>query len=299
MRLDTALTEFTYSKDHTPSSRAWYYSRLNAFFAWAVDKEVTELEGITAPLVRRYLDECKARITRTGQPLDSYTLHGHARAIRSLLFWAAAEELIDEKVAKRIALPKRAVKIMPTLTPAHLSRLFAACGTSAYPERDRAILAVLLDTGIRASELCGLTLDRVCFSADDAYLLVHGKGRKSREVGLGKRSRQLLHKYVYRHRKASTQEQHVFVGKGGKPMAAEGLDRMLYRLRDAAGLHGVRVGAHVWRHTFAFSYIAAGGDVFRLSRLLGHSSVATTQGYLTAFTSRNARKGPSVFDSME
>jgi len=126
----------------------------------------------------------------------------------------------------------------------------------------------------------------------------YGKGRKSSEVGLGKRSRQLLHKF-YRHLKASPDEQHVFVGRGGKPMTAEGQDKVLYRLRDAARHEGVRVGAHVRRHTFAFSYIEAGGDVFRLSRLLGHSSVATTQGYLTAFTSRNARKGPSVFDGME
>jgi site-specific recombinase XerD len=73
---------------------------------------------------------------------------------------------------------------------------------------------------------------------------------------------------------------------------------MLYRLRDRAGLHGVRVGAHVWRHTYAFTYVALGGDVLRLSRLLGHTSVSTTQGYLTAFTASDARHGASVLDQM-
>jgi integrase/recombinase XerD len=71
---------------------------------------------------------------------------------------------------------------------------------------------------------------------------------------------------------------------------------MLYRLRDRAGLQGVRVGAHVWRHTHAYRYIAAGGDLFRLARLMGHSSVVVTQGYLTAFDSREARRGFSVLD---
>jgi site-specific recombinase XerD len=296
MRLENAVTEFTYAHDYTPATLNWYRSRLGAFIAWAHEQGVTEIEGITAPLVRRYQDHLHTRETRTGKPLDTFTLHGHTRAIRTLLFWAASEELIDEKAARRVSLPKRAVKVMPTLSPPQIARIFDACAESAYPDRDRAILAVLIDTGIRASELCGLTLDRAHFSADDAYLLVHGKGRKSREVGLGKRSRSLLYKYVHRYRTADSGERHVFVGRGGRPLAPEGLDRVLYRLRDAAGLDGVRVGAHVWRHSYAFAYIAAGGDLMRLCRLMGHSSVMVTQGYLTAFSAREARRGYSVLD---
>jgi len=51
----------------------------------------------------------------------------------------------------------------------------------------------------------------------------------------------------------------VFVGRAGTALQPEGLDRMLYRLRDRAGLQGIRGGAHVWRHTHAYRYIAAGG----------------------------------------
>ena len=121
------------------------------------------------------------------------------------------------------------------LSEAQTDALFAACRTA----RDRAILAVLLDTGIRAGELTGLTVDQVFFSPDDAYLLVHGKGRKSREVGLGRRSRMLLHKYIHRTRAGVTSGP-VFVGRTGTALPPEGLDRMLYRLRDRAGLQGVR-----------------------------------------------------------
>jgi site-specific recombinase XerD len=136
---------------------------------------------------------------------------------------------------------------------------------------------------------------------DDAYLIVHGKGRKTREVGLGRQSRSLLLRYLHRARHTSKRRpdnQAVFLGRSGAALRPEGLDRILYRLRDRAGLTGVRTGAHVFRHTYAYTYISQRGDVMRLSRLLGHTSVSTTQGYLSAFTASQARHGQSVLDQM-
>lgn len=71
---------------------------------------------------------------------------------------------------------------------------------TAHSARDKAIIAVLLDTGLRANELCTLTLDHVHFTPEGTWLLVHGKRDKWREVGLGKRTPQALHKYIYRER---------------------------------------------------------------------------------------------------
>jgi integrase/recombinase XerD len=298
MHLEDALLEFAFSKDHSPASQRWYRHRLGTFTTWLQGHGIDTLEGITAPLVRRYLDERRTTISRTGNPIDSHTLHGHARAIKAFLNWAASDGLIDERLPKRVTLPHRAQKLLPVLTPDQVRRLMLACGDSL---RDRAILAVLLDTGIRASELCGLTLDRVTLTQEDAYLIVHGKGRKVREVGLGRQSRNLLHRYLTRERHTSRRRpgnQAVFLGRSGAALRPEGLDRLLYRLRDRAGLSGVRVGAHTFRHTYAYSYISQGGDVMRLSRLLGHTSVSTTQGYLTAFTASQARHGTSVLDNL-
>jgi site-specific recombinase XerD len=179
--------------------------------------------------------------------------------------------LVDEKLPKHISLPKRAQKLMPVLTTEQIRRLTLACGDNL---RDRAIRAVLLDTGIRASELCGLTLDRVIVTQEDAYLIVQSKGRKTRELGLGRQSRSLLHRYLTRARHTrQTNSQAVFLRRGGDALRPEGLDRILYRLRDKAGLDGVRVAAHVFRHTHththAYTYISQGGDLMRLSRLLG------------------------------
>ncbi len=294
MHISEALVEFAYSKDHTPESRRWYRYRLTAFTTWLAEQGITDIAAITPGHVRRYLDYRRTATSRTGKCLDSHTLHGHMRAVRCFLKWAVSDDLLDARTANKVPMPRKAVKVLPVLDNRQIERMFSVCET----HRDRALLAVLLDTGVRASELCGLTMDSVYFDPDDPYIIVTGKGRKSREVGLSKRSRQLLHRYMTRERRAASDVSAVFVGRTGRQLRPEGLDRRLYKLRDQAGLQGVRVGAHTWRHTMAFNFIAAGGDIFRLSRLLGHSSVAVTQGYLSAFNSREARKGSSVLDSM-
>jgi len=293
MQLAAALVEFGYAKDHTPASRAWYKSRLGAFIRWVEAQGITNIEDITTALVRRYVDYRRTTPSKHGTPLDSHTLHGHVRAIRALLNWAVQDDLLDEKVPKRVALPNREQKLLAVFTPEPIDRLMHACESGKTPQRDKAILAVLLDTGIRASELCTIALDDVTFTPDDAYLLVHGKGRKQREVPLGRTSRRLLHAYIHRVR-PTVNEQHVFLAKGGGALTPGGLDLFLYRLERRAGaghFAGVRVSAHTFRHTYAVRSLEAGLDIYNLSRLMGHSTVSTSEGYLKAFTNRAARQG--------
>lgn len=304
MHLNAAFVELSYSKDWTPESRKWFTSRLGAFIEWAGHQGITEIEDVTAPLIRRYIDQRRTEPSKTGKPLSSFTLHGHVRAIKDLLNWATREDLIDEKVVKRVDLPKRDQKIISVFTQRQIHLLFAACEQGPTPEqiaRDKAILAVLIDTGCRANEICTLTLDRVYFADSESWLLVNGKGRRQREVGLGRQARQLLHRYIHRYRRASREEKGVFIAKDGRPLVPEGLDWVLYRLRDRAGrenFQGVRVSAHTFRHHFAVSYLQNNGDVYKLSRLLGHSTVAVTDGYLQAFPSKDARSGNnSVLDA--
>ena len=160
MRLDDAYLEFSYAKDHSPASRAWYKSRLGAFFAWCRDqqvegKPVDTLEQLSAPLIRRYI-EARRSTQPPAKTLSSHTLHGHVRAIKAFLNWAGLEGLVDEKVAKRVALPVKEQYVIPTFAPEHITLLFRAARMTDSSEllaRDHAIIAVLVDTGIRASEL--------------------------------------------------------------------------------------------------------------------------------------------------
>ncbi len=215
MELAAAFTELAYAKDWTPSSRRWFSSRLGAFFAWAEDQGIKDLESITAPLVRRYVDERRTAISRTGKPLDSHTLNGHVRAVRALLHWAVVEGLVDANVPKRIALPRKEQKVLAVLSDDQINRLFRAAQSTDTPTRDIALLSLLLDTGCQASEITGLTLEDVHMTPDDAWILVRGKGRKQRQVALGHKARADLARYLHRARRAPSTERHVFLQEGG------------------------------------------------------------------------------------
>jgi integrase/recombinase XerD len=303
MRLSTAVESYLYVKDLTPASRRWYASKLDAFVQWCATQECRETSTITANTVRHFLVHLRDTPSpRYGRLVSSHTTHGHARVIKSWLKWLSLEGELDGAMLARIEMPKRDHKVIKTFSDDDIKRLFAACKDESSPmltARDQAILAVLLDTGIRANELCTLTLERTVLGLDDAYLLVDGKGRKQREVGLGVKSRQMVHRYIHRFRIARPGVTTTFTTRYGTPLHPEGLDRLLYRLRDRAGIESIRVSAHSFRHTYATRYLAQdGSDVYKLSRLLGHTSVVVTEGYARGFAQRDARRGRSVFDGL-
>jgi integrase/recombinase XerD len=290
MLLEDALVELKYTKDWTPKTTRWYRERLGAFIRWCDENHITTLEQLHAPLIRRYIEYLQTRPSlKTGRPLDSFTIHGHVRAIRTLLFWAASEDLIDEKLPHRIKPTKREQKVLKILEGKQLDLLFAAAKKTQTPLRDTALVALLLDTGCRASELCGLKLDDVHFDHDTVWILVHGKGRKDRPVGLGKRSGMALHRYMKRERTSDLLW--VFIGKKGQ-LKPSGLDQLLYRLKRAAGaqhFEGVSVGAHRWRHTHAVMSLEAGTDIYVLSKQMGHADIGVTTNYLRDVSQRQLR----------
>ena len=301
MRPAVAVTEFLYAHEYAEKSHRWYDGMLGVFAAYCAEQGITDIEDVSAPLVRRFFDCVRQRRDpRTGQPVTSQTVHGYARAVRALLNWCAREGLLSEAVPRRVVMPKREQKVIQTLSIEQIDLLLRTAETL----RDKALVALLVDTGLRANELCTLTLDHVHFTPNDAWLLVHGKRDKWREVGLGKRARNLLHRYLHRERPHAGPQAHgeqtAFLGRRG-PLTPSGLDQILYALRDAAGaehFRGVRVSAHTLRHTMAVQYLAQGGDVYKLSRLMGHTSITTTEGYLRAFNARAARQGKSVLDNL-
>jgi integrase/recombinase XerD len=311
MKMSAALTAYFYAKDLTPKSRVWYEQKIGGFLSWceshscATHQPVRDVEEIDKHHINEYLAHLRITPSRaTGRLISGQTCHGYARAIKAFCNWCIKDELLPERVTRKLDMPKREQKVIPIFTRQQISQLFSACerpGDKQYPwlaERDKAILAVLLDTGIRASELCSLTCDRVILDQHDPYIRIMGKGRKEREIGLGVASRQQLLRYMHRFR-PHTSDPHVFLRRDRRALDTHGLAALLYRLKQLAGVTGVRCSPHDFRHTFSFNFLANGGDVMKLSRLLGHTSLAVTEGYLRAFTARDARNGSiSVLDKM-
>jgi integrase/recombinase XerD len=156
-------------------------------------------------------------------------------------------------------------------------------------------MLVLLETGIRVSELCSLRLQDV----HEDHIRVFGKGKKEREIGVSPGVSKVLWKYVHQYRDpALDAELLVFVNRRGKRLTRSGIERFLLLLKDKTRITGVRVSAHTFRHTFACVYMENGGEIYKLSRLMGHSSVEVTEEYLKVFNLRAARKNQEQFSAV-
>lgn len=309
MDVSSAIEEYRYAISQlSRETQVWYLRMLGVFAQWSSLQGIA-LEQIKPSDIGRFLEMIRTTHTNphTGEPVTSHTVSGYARTIKAFLNWCSREDGIEQLVSirlpSRIAMPRIDEKVIEIFSDEQIHTFFKACEQEYLPAlvaRDKAILAVLLDTGIRASELCDLTLDCVHLDARDGYIKVLGKGRKEREIGLGKQARATIQRYISRYRKASKTEQHVFLTRQKKPFTVNGLDQMMKRLSEWGHIEGVRCSCHTWRHSFAINYLKNGGDVYKLSRLMGHSSVSVTETYLRAFKSKDARAdGLSVLDRMK
>ena len=147
--------------------------------------------------------------------------------------------------------------------------------------RDRAIILTLLDTGLRATELCSLTVGDVDLKTGriDVKHGVGGgaKGSKGRVVFLGKAARRSLWRYLAERDDGEELDAPLFIGKHFRPINKDSLRQLITSLGKKAGVK--KCYPHLFRHTFAITYLRAGGDVFTLQLLLGHSSLDMVRRY--------------------
>ncbi len=305
MDVQVAVGEFLASKFQlSPHSRRGYRLRLAVFTSWCESQHLA-LEELKTSHLRTFIEDVSRRPGQKGGTLRSSSVRLYVTTVKTFLAWCASEEDFEEfvssKVVSRIPAIKAEQPIIETFTPEQIAALFAATGEQPFPIRDRAIVSVLLDTGIRASELVGLTIDCCWLDPDDSYLKILGKGKKWREVPLGRTARTALRRYITRYRKPRTaSEQHVFLGRTGEPLMVSGLEQIIRPIGHRARIKGVRVSPHTFRHTFACMYLLNGGDIYRLARIMGHTSVKVTERYLSAIKSKQVRQeNHSVLDHLK
>jgi site-specific recombinase XerD len=155
------------------------------------------------------------------------------------------------------------------------AKLIATCQRHTFAgERDRAILYVLLDTGVRRQELADLTLEDLN-SNSGAILIRSGKGGKSRIVYLGTTSRRAVSHYL-KLRHSYTQK--LWVSADGTPLKNDAIHSLVRRRAKDAGIDPP--GLHSFRRAFAINYLRNGGDVLTLQRLLGHSTLDIINRYV-------------------
>ena len=216
-----------------------------------------------------------------GGHLSGHTINGYMRALRSFWSWLEREGFITENPFARLKVPKAPKKVIPTFSEQQLRQIFDAIDTnSPTGYRDYAIILTLLDTGIRCSELTKLRLSDV--NLEGRLLKVQGKGSKERLVPIGARVQKAIWKYIARYRPepAIPRYDQLFLTRHGYPLTKDRLEAIVERYGKKAGITGIRVSPHTFRHTMAVMFLRNGGDVFSLQRILGHSSLEVVRGYV-------------------
>ncbi len=215
------------------------------------------------------------------RPTKPRTVKNYYGILRAFFNWCVAEGTIPGSPMERIPVPVDRPDQVQPFTHDQLKRLLAAAKKTLHPKRNEALLLLMLDTGIRATELCDLRLRDV--DLQNGHVTVEGKGGKQRRLPFSRDTKRALYNYLSEddEREPGTP---VFLSdrgtEAGMSLSRHGLRFLVVRMGKAAGIDGTRCSPHTFRHTFAIEFLRAGGNVFTLKQLLGHTDLAMTNRYV-------------------
>jgi len=216
-----------------------------------------------------------------GGNLSGTTINDYLRALRSFWSWAQAEGYIHKNPFSLLKIPKAPKRLIPSFATEQLAGLIEAVDLSnSQGQRDYTMILLLVDTGLRVSELTGLKADDV--NLERRTLKVWGKGAKERIVPFGVRVQKALLRYFNFHRSepATPLTREFFLTDSGEPLKARRVQSIIKHYGEKAGIKGIRCSPHTLRHTAAVMWIRNGGDVFSLQQILGHSSLEMVRVYV-------------------
>lgn len=239
------------------------------------------LEQVTDRHLTRYLEKLHRA------QLSARTVARKLTAIRQFFKFCAVEKSLARNPADRLELPKLPARLPKGMSHEEVQALLKAAAEGIpYPRdatretlraRDRALVLLLYATGLRVSELLGLTFHSI--DTEQGYLRVRGKGEKERIVPFAPAAGEALLQYLESAReKLAPQSDLLFVNYGGGALTRQGFWKLLRELASQAGIERP-ISPHVLRHAFATHLLEAGMNLRSLQALLGHSDLSTTQIY--------------------
>jgi integrase/recombinase XerD len=288
---------------------------------WLEYQGDTEIARITHLELRQYLNYMlneyrPRRLTGDNDiPLSPKTVRNIWVTLSALFRWVS-EEFDTPNPMKKVVAPKFERRPVDPFSQEDVEALLKACDyceeaktdarrkfsmRRATALRDKALILVLLDSGLRASEACVLRIGDLDMKVGK-LIVKHGveggaKGRKGRVVFLGKTARKAIWRYLVSREDGEDAEAPMFLGKSGRLLNRDSLRQVINSLGKKAGVR--KTHPHRFRHTFAITYLRSGGDLFTLQSLLGHSSLDMVQYYahVAEVDVANAHKRASPADN--
>ena len=274
-----------------PMTIRWYITKLQLFERYLQDQGwSTDVRELTTTQLRAFLvhlrenvkaDENNPMKPTRDRALSGYTIQGYARTLKAFCSWLAREGYVPDNPGRLLKIPKAPRMIVPTFSDSQLTRLLGVIDRkSAKGFRDYCMVLVLLDTGIRLSELANLQVTDL--DLERGLFKVMGKGARERLVPFGAKVQTNLWKYLHHFRPEPAHPNigNVFLCASGRPIGSHEVYKLVRDYGRKAGLEGVRCTPHTFRHTFAKKLLTNGGDLFTLQKILGHSSLIVVRMYV-------------------
>lgn len=275
MQLEAAVTAFlSHAADEAGLSAATidaYRRDLHRLLGWCQKNEIATTADLTAADVRSFA----AAEHRRG--LSPRSVQRRLSGLRRFFRYLRREKVIDSDPARGVRAPKMQRRLPEVLDIDQVLALLNIPEDDELATRDRAMLELFYASGLRVSELAGLTWERLDLT--EGMVRVVGKGRRERLVPVGRHAIRALEKWRRIHAVAAGIEQpRVFTSLTGKPLGVRAIQKRVAYWSQRQGLDQ-RVHPHQLRHSFASHILESSGDLRAVQELLGHANLTTTQIY--------------------
>lgn len=261
-----------------PDSISYYRQHLGLFRRYLVTVDKTELVSeITREDINSFVDHEKKR------GMKNTTINLRLRAARALFGFLKEMKYIAVNPMEKYPLLKVRDGNIETFSIPQLRRLLNAPDRRTFTGlRDYTFMLLILETGLRLSEVTAIEVDDVKLSEGQIFVR-HTKGHLHRYVPIQAKMREQLRRYMKIRGTCDTNR--LFVTIDGTPMSRHSLQKIVSKYGKKAGIKGVRCSPHTLRHTFAKLSVMNGAGVFELQKILGHSTMEMVKTYVNLYSS--------------
>lgn len=269
--ISTAIQKYTTSKRAKGFSENTISAYFNTFrqFTEFLGSDL-EVNNISSDQVIEFLASCNH--------VSKKTKLNHHTGLSSLWTFLVNRELASKHILKDVERPDPETREINPFSQHDIEELLKAAEYGQHPIRSRTMIMSLLDTGVRASELCSIKLRDIDFA--NRRIRIFGKGAKERLVPFSSTAKEQINFYLQVRKVNWIKDRGVslFVSQFGGSFDRNGLSQILEKIAARANIYPCN--PHRYRHTFAIQFLRNGGSIYTLQKILGHTTLDMVKKYL-------------------
>ncbi len=253
-------------------TRDAYHRDLNYLQNYCIKKNIKKWSNLKSQQLRDFISD------RHRKGISGRTLQRNLSSIRTFYRYLCKIDVVSINPAEGIITPKSARKLPKLLDVDQTFQLLGIKENDVLAIRDKAIIELIYSSGLRLTEVISLNINDIDFI--DRVLTVIGKGKKARNLPIGKFAIQAIDDWLKSRQKLvkNNKERALFISNRGSRISPRSVQERIKRWAVKQGLSG-NVHPHMLRHSFASHILESSGDLRAVQELLGHADISTTQVY--------------------